>query len=835
MDLVASLLCRHNLRFYLVRLVFALSVVFANTLQAETDKVGLVLSEAERLWIQENPEVNFTGDPNWLPYEAFEKDGQYIGIVADHLKYIEKLTGIKFKTTPTSSWTESLNIATAGKVSVISGDVADVLLNQRFNPVDAYSYNPVVIIMSVQQNFVETLDEIKGHKIAIIKDYGYTADLFKQYPDYDFIKVENIQQGLIGVADGRYDAMLATMALASYTIAEMGLHNIKVVGKTPVVMELTLFVDAKEAQLHSILNKSLHYISENHSQDILQKWIKNKYVEKADYYLTFQVLGVSLILVAISLFWNRRLSKEIKLRRELEVDLQHERDFATSLIKTAPVIVLLLDKKGSIQYINPYFERLAGYSLSEIKGEDWATRFVPERDRHRVVSLLACSNEKTAMCTDVTAVILSTGEEREIEWYTNVIPAHGSVREAVQFVGLDVTERKNTQAALMRSEETMAEAQTIAHIGSWDWDITSNELSWSDEIYRIFGVSPQQFEATYDAFLKYIHPDDHEKVTAAVTASVENNDMPYKVEHRVIQPDGQERIVQEQGEVYRNSEGVPIRMIGTVLDVTESKQAEKELKIYREHLEELVQQRTEGMELARDEAEQANAAKSEFLSRMSHELRTPMNAILGFGQLLELGHKGSEEDQENIREILSAGYHLLELINDVLDITKIEAGKLDMDLSHVSVTNVLQQSLKMVDSQAQQRALTIHDQVSDKDFAVVADLTRVKQVFVNLLTNAVKYNSENGSITISADIIDRKNLRISVADTGKGLTAEDVSKLFVPFERLNPSRNVEGTGIGLVITKRLVENMRGSIGVESTPGEGSTFWIELPWVSEQKA
>ena len=822
-----------NIKFFIVKLVIALTITFSNTIQADTDKSSFNMSESERLWVQKNPEVSFTGDPNWLPYEAFEKDGKYIGIVADHLKHIEILTGIKFKTIPTSSWSESLDIATEGKVTVISGDVADVLLNKHFNPVDAYSHNPVVIIMSVEQNYVESLDEIKGRKIAIIKDYGYTSDLFKQYPGYDFIKVDNIQQGLTGVAEGRYDAMLATMALASYTIAELGLHNIKVVGKTRVVMDLTMFVDEKQVQLHSILNKALHYISDYHSQEILQGWIKNQYVEKEDYTLTYQVLIVSFILVLISLFWNRRLSKEIELSTKLKIDLQHERDFAASLVNTAPVIVVLLDKEGCIQYLNPYFEDLSGYSLSESKGEEWVTKFVPERDREDLIALLGGAAGKASTRPKISSVIMSTGEEREIEWYTNIIPAHGTINEAVQFVGLDVTERRNAEAALFRSEETMAEAQAIAHIGSWDWDITANELSWSDEIYRIFGVTPQQFKATYDAFLEYIHPDDHEKVTAAVTASVENSEIPYKVEHRVIHPGGQERIVKEQGQVYRNKEGVPIRMIGTVLDVTENKHAEEELKKYREHLEELVQQRTEDMELARNEAEQANAAKSEFLSRMSHELRTPMNAILGFGQLLELSHKGNEEDQENIKEILSAGYHLLELINDVLDITKIEAGKLDMELSHISVTEILQQSLKMIDSQAQQRALTINDTLSDKDYVVVGDFTRAKQAIVNLLTNAVKYNSESGCITIAANIIDNKNLRLLVTDTGNGLTKEDISKLFIPFERLNPSINIEGTGIGLVITKRLVENMNGSIGVESTPGQGSTFWIELPWVDKQ--
>ncbi|MCP4997098.1 MAG: transporter substrate-binding domain-containing protein, partial [Gammaproteobacteria bacterium] len=170
------------------------------------------LTDAEARWLKDHTVVAFTGDPNWLPYEAFLEDGSFIGIVADHLKLIEGQTGLRFKPIPVASWTESQRMATEGKVSVISGDAADTILNKGFNPVDTYSQNPIVIIMNSQQNYVERLEKIKGRKIAIIKDYGYTADIYRHYPDFSFIEVENIQQGLEGVSQGKLDAMLATMA-----------------------------------------------------------------------------------------------------------------------------------------------------------------------------------------------------------------------------------------------------------------------------------------------------------------------------------------------------------------------------------------------------------------------------------------------------------------------------------------------------------------------------------------------------------------------------------------------------------------------------------------------
>lgn len=220
---------------------------------------NVTLTAEEKLWIKNNPYITFTGDPNWLPYEAFDSDGNYAGIVSEHLKLIEESAGLHFKPLPVSSWTESLETAMRGDVKVISGDAADTILNKKFNPVQAYSQNPIVIIMRNNQHYVEHLESIADKKIASIKDYGYTADIFRRYPDIDFIEVENIQEGLNGVTEKRFDALLATMALATYTMVDMNLHNLKVVGKTPIIMDLTLFVakDYKVSMMNNAARKMM--------------------------------------------------------------------------------------------------------------------------------------------------------------------------------------------------------------------------------------------------------------------------------------------------------------------------------------------------------------------------------------------------------------------------------------------------------------------------------------------------------------------------------------------------------------------------------------------------
>ncbi|MES9992901.1 MAG: EAL domain-containing protein [Candidatus Thiodiazotropha sp.] len=280
--------------------------------------IDLVLSNQEREWIQSHSAVYFTGDPNWLPYEAFEKDGSYVGIVADHLALIEHYTGIDFVPVPTVTWSESLQIAMEGKVDVISGDMADAVLNRRFSPIQAYSHNPIVIIMEANQHYVEKLEQIRGKKIAIIKDYGYTSDIYTTYPGFSFVEVENIQQGLLGVSEQRFDAMLATMALASYHMAELGLHNIKVVGKTSIIMKLTLFVDQRQPVLHSIIDKTLSALPHASTQSILQRWVTRDYVEKIDYRLLAQILAGAFLLFAFVIWWIYRLRKEIHSRKQAE-------------------------------------------------------------------------------------------------------------------------------------------------------------------------------------------------------------------------------------------------------------------------------------------------------------------------------------------------------------------------------------------------------------------------------------------------------------------------------------------------------------------------------------
>lgn len=468
----------------LCKSIFGLLAIFllaptttAADVSADSTDSDLKLSEEEISWIKENPVVTFTGDPNWLPFEAFTENGEYIGIVSSHLALITQATGLTFKMSPSETWTESTLKAQNGLVDILS-ETDDSDLKSHLSFTRSYLANPIVIAMGIQQHYVENIARIADKRIALIKNYGYASKIRRKYSNIDFVTVDDIQDGLISVSTGKVDALLCTLALCSYTINELGLSNVKITGKTEFDTKLALGVQNDSPLLLSILNKAIAGISQGEQQLILDKWIKHDYVEKVDYTPAYIIGGIALFLISVFYYWNRRLEQEITLRSKVEKQLKASSETDKRyriLFNESSVGHALTDfSTGHFISVNKAFEKITGYTLNELN----QLRFwdlTPEKYAEDEATQLTSLREKG-----------NYGPYEKHYIHKSGFPV------AIRLNGSLITDSNGEQLVLSVVEDTTAyeEAKNKLRLSSLVLENSSEGMLITDENNRIISANP---------------------------------------------------------------------------------------------------------------------------------------------------------------------------------------------------------------------------------------------------------------------------------------------------------------------------------------------------------
>ncbi|NTW00130.1 MAG: PAS domain S-box protein [Oscillochloris sp.] len=501
------------------------------------------------------------------------------------------------------------------------------------------------------------------------------------------------------------------------------------------------------------------------------------------------------------------------------------------------VIWVLNLTTGRFRYVSPSIERVRGYSVAEALSERMEDALTPESMTYiaqvtpdRITDFYAgnkrsYTDQLEQPCKDGTTRWFEVISHFVINGSTGHLEVYGSSR--------DISARRQAEIALRASETRLRLAQRCAHLGYIVIDARTGQVFWSEQTFEILGYEPYTFTPSRQHLLDRIHPEDTKQIYLDIEQLITQNQASQR-EYRIILPNGRVGWIYGRIEAFLDSYGQTIQYIGILQDITERKQAEEALLAERAQLAERVAEQTADLRIANAELSRAARLKDEFLANMSHELRTPLNAVLGRTEMLKEGIYGSltPRQVEALDNIETSGRHLLELINDILDLSKIEAGKLDLQITPIDINLLCQTSMQMITQNARMKQIVLNRTIDYQVDRFLADERRLKQILVNLLSNAVKFTPEGGSVGLEIHgNPTHHTLTFSVWDTGIGIAADDITQLFKPFTQIDSglNRQYNGTGLGLALVQRLTIAQGGSITVESEPGKGSRFNIVIPW------
>ncbi len=813
---------------------------------ASAPTVPVNLLPEERNWLSEHAGKIRLGI-TVIPPQVIYENGEYNGLSIDYIRLVERNLGCRFTLVPYATWADLLQAAKAHQVDM-------VFAAQQTPPREAYLLftkpyfvTPIVILTRKEQEGGASVEEMKtkGWKISVVRGSALLEGL-DQEKGLNLHLVDDELAGLMHLSLGEADAMVVETARASYYIEKAGIGNLRISGETGILYSLSFAVRRDWPELRGILDKGLASISAGERREIKEQWASlggGTLSSRLLWTWILSVAGVILLAAVATMAWVRslrtlvsqrtsQLQRELAERRAAEESLRRNEATIRSVLATAPVGICIV-KDRLFQVANRYWCETTGYPEESIIGKSPRMLYENDAEFERVGRELYADLAKKGMTSLETRHIRRDGAVMDVLLFASPVrPGEPSAGTVVAMH--DVTERKRMEAALRHSEATLRSVLQAAPVGVClmkDRAFTNVNACWSE----ILGYRPEEVIGKGSRML-YESEEEWRRIYQHIYTNLQGRGMA-SAETRFRRRDGTLRdIILTVAPIRADDLS---HTVGIVYDITERKQAERTIREMNAGLEKRVAERTAELAEAKERAEAAGRAKSEFLANMSHELRTPLNAIIGFSEIMQDQAPGplNEKQHKYVGHVLTAGRHLLSLINDILDLSKVEAGRMTLEPVPLQVKRLLEDCLILVRERAgrqnQRISLTAPDSL-----AVTADERKLKQVMFNLLSNAVKFTPDGGTIRVDARLIPAPApgpspfwLEVTVADTGVGIRPEDMPRLFREFEQLDSgiSRKHQGTGLGLALCRKFVELHGGRISAESDgEGHGSTFRFAIP-------
>ena len=469
-------------------------------------------------------------------------------------------------------------------------------------------------------------------------------------------------------------------------------------------------------------------------------------------------------------------------------------------------------REGSFVRVNYAFNRVLGFTDQDLRKFPFLNLIHPEdrgQARRKVDIVMSAPTENETRVAFETRAICKDGECKWVEWTLKSAQGH------IYIIGRDVTDIRLQEAELDARERQLSEAQKIGRMGHWSWDVGAREIDWSAQLYRIYGVEQSKFKPTFENINKLISSADIPDLYKYFQKiALEKRD--YTNEFSIVTPDGETRYLRAEGRCHINERtGGVEKIFGIIQDITERTLNERQLHA------------------AKDAAENAYASKTRFLANMSHELRTPLNAIIGFSEMMQrqlLGPIGNSKYLDYVGGIRESGEHLLDLINDILDMSKIEVGKYDLEFEQINLAKIIRLVLHMMEGRAHESEVRLISDNVAEDMHIYADRRAIMQVLLNLMSNAVKFTPAGGQVEVSCHKHGNEEVSIIVQDTGVGIPKSKIPVITRPFEQVASAmtRPHEGSGLGLAITKDLIELHKGEMKISSKVNRGTIVTVCLP-------